>query len=152
MKLLIPTMDDRGLQGMPSDHFGSAPFFTFVDTESDEVETLRNGGSDHVHGACRPLDALGSRSVDAILCRGLGRRAYSRLQAQGIKVYVTLEKDVAGSIAALAEGRLRELASDETCYGHSHGEGHGHGQGFGQGQAGVAHGSLGRAQRGRNWE
>ena len=28
MKICIPTMDDRGREGMPSDHFGSAPFFT----------------------------------------------------------------------------------------------------------------------------
>ena len=35
MKICIPTMDDRGREGMPSDHFGSAPFFTFVDTEGE---------------------------------------------------------------------------------------------------------------------
>ncbi len=65
MKICIPTMDDHGLKGMPSDHFGSAPFFTFVDTETGEVETQPNGGAHHVHGACRPLDFLGSCPVDA---------------------------------------------------------------------------------------
>ena len=62
MKICIPTMDDRGKEGMPSDHFGSAPFFTFVDTETGEYEAVRNGGSSHVHGSCQPLKFLGTRT------------------------------------------------------------------------------------------
>ena len=127
MKICIPTLDDRGLEGMPSDHFGSAPFFTFVDTETEAVETQPNGGANHVHGACRPLDFLGTNPVDAIVCRGLGRRAFSRLKEGGITVFVTLEKDVRATLSALEEGRLRELTAEEACHGHSHGGGQGHG-------------------------
>lgn len=120
MKLCIPTMDDNGLKGMPSDHFGSAPFFTFVDTETGEVDTRRNGGAHHVHGACRPLDFLGTRPVDAIVCRGLGRRAFARLSGGGISVYVTLEEDVGATVTAFEDGRLRKLTSEEACHGHHH--------------------------------
>ena len=132
MKLCIPTMDDKGLQGMPSDHFGSAPFFTFVDTDTGEVEAQRNGGEHHVHGACRPLDFLGTRPVDAIVCRGLGRRAFSRLENGGISVFVTLEKDVEATVAAFKDGRLRHLTSEEACHGHDHA----HGPGLGRGHRG----------------
>ncbi|MFC1661153.1 NifB/NifX family molybdenum-iron cluster-binding protein [Gemmatimonadota bacterium] len=119
MKICIPTVDDRGLEGLPSDHFGSAPFFTFVDMVTGEVDTQRNGGAHHVHGACRPLDFLGTQSVDAILCRGLGKRAYSRLQGGGISVYVTMEKDVGATVTAFRDGRLHELKSEDACHGHS---------------------------------
>jgi predicted Fe-Mo cluster-binding NifX family protein len=134
MKLCIPTMDERGLAGMPSDHFGSAPFFTFVDTESGETEVERNGGSHHVHGACRPLDSLGTRGVDAVVCRGLGKRAFSRLKSGGVDVFVTLERDVGSTVEAFKEGRLRELTSEEACHGRDHGHGHGHGHGHAHGQ------------------
>jgi len=143
MKLCIPTLDDRGLEGMPSDHFGSAPYFTFVDSETGEVEAVRNGGAHHVHGACRPLDFLGTRPVDAILCRGLGKRAFSRLRAGGISVFVTLETDVAATVEAFKAGRLRQLTSEEACHGHSHGSragsGHSHDAGHGSG-GGYSHG------------
>jgi len=109
---------------MPSDHFGSAPFFTFVDSDTGEVQVERNGGAHHVHGACRPLDFLGTRPVDAILCRGLGKRAFARLQGGGISVYVTLETDVSGTVEAFKGGRLRQLTSDEVCHGHGHGHSH----------------------------
>lgn len=128
MKVCIPTMDDQGKEGMPSDHFGSAPFFTFVDTETGEYEPVRNGGSSHVHGSCQPLKFLGSRPVDAIIVRGLGRRAFARLADAGVQVFVTQEKNAEESIAALEDGRLRPLSSEEACHGHD-GGGRGHGPG-----------------------
>ena len=135
MNICIPTMDDRGKEGMPSDHFGSAPFFTFVDTETGHYEAVRNGGSSHVHGSCQPLKYLNQRPVDAIICRGLGKRAFSRLADAGIKVFVTLEKDVEESVTAFNDGRLKLLTSEEACHGHG-GDGRGHdGGGRGHGQA-----------------
>ena len=143
MRICIPTMDDRGKEGMPSDHFGSAPFFTFVDTETETYEAVRNGGSSHVHGACQPLKFLGTRPVDAVVCRGLGRRAFSRLADAGVQVFVTLEKNAEDTVAAMKDGRLRPLASEEACHGHDHG-GHDHG--------GHSHGhSHGSGGGGRGW-
>ena len=140
MKICIPTMDDKGLHGTPSDHFGSAPFFTFVDTDSEDLDIQRNGGAHHVHGACRPLEFLGTREVDAVACRGLGKRAFSRLRDGGIGVYVTLEKDVEATVRAYKDGRLRQLTSEEACQGHSHSHGGGHVH---------AHGDGGRPELGR---
>lgn len=149
MKLCIPTLDDKGLQGTPSDHFGSAPFFTFVDTDTGDIEIQGNGGDHHVHGACRPLEHLGAREVDVVVCRGLGKRAFSRLSSGGIGVYVTQEKDVDATIQAYEAGRLTELTIDEACGGHGHGHGggsghghfHGHGGGSGHGHGeGSGHG------------
>ena len=130
MRICIPTLDDKGREGMPADHFGSAPFFTFVDTEKGQYEAIRNGESSHVHGACQPLKFLGTRPVDAIVCRGLGRRAFSRLADAGVQVFVTLEKNAEETVAALKDGRLRPLSSEEACHGHGHG-GHGHGHAHG---------------------
>ncbi len=152
MKLCIPTLDDRGLEATPSDHFGSAPFFTFVDTDTGEVQAIRNDNSHHAHGACRPLRALDAHPVEAIVCRGLGRRALSRLEGDGIQVFVTLKGDVGASVDAFKDGRLRLLTPDQACRGHDggHGGGHGHahahthgaGAGLGRGRGiGGGHGN-----------
>ena len=126
---------------MPSAHFGSAPFFTFVDTESGEVESVENGGGEHAHGQCRPLAFLGSRPVEALLCRGLGRGALMKLQAGGVQVYITMEADVEKSLAAFKNGMLQQMTPVDACQGHGHG-GHGHAQG--------GHGRGGHGQRGCN--
>ena len=129
MRICIPTLDDRGRESTPSDHFGSAPFFTFFDTETEDYESLPNQGADHVHGSCHPLRHLGEGDVDAVICRGLGRRAFAKLSEQGVEVFVTLERNAGDSVKALADGRLRLLTSDQACHGHSHGHSHGHGGG-----------------------
>ena len=55
MKICIPTEDNRGLEGMVCGHFGSAPFFTLVDTDSGSCEIIGNSASEHGHGGCGEL-------------------------------------------------------------------------------------------------
>lgn len=143
MKIWIPTIDDRGPEGLPSAHFGASPFFTFFDLDTGEWEAVRNPSGGHEHGACRPLDAVLSRPADAILCGGLGGGAYSRLQRAGLRVYLAREADVSACIEAFKEGRLRELKDSEVCQGHGHGHGHGHSHGHGAGHGhGQGHGDA----------
>ncbi|MCJ7630524.1 MAG: NifB/NifX family molybdenum-iron cluster-binding protein [Longimicrobiales bacterium] len=142
MRICIPTMDDRGKEGVPSDHLGSAPYFTFVDTETGQYEAVPNGDSNHVHGACQPLKFLGTRHIDAMVCRGLGRGAFSRLADAGVQLFLTSEKNAEETVAAFEEGRLRPLTQDAACHGHGHG-GHGHGG------HGHSHGSGGAGRGGR---
>jgi predicted Fe-Mo cluster-binding NifX family protein len=40
MRLCIPTIDDAGLDAQLSAHFGSAPYYTIVDTESEAFEVV----------------------------------------------------------------------------------------------------------------
>ena len=152
MKLCIPTVNDGGMTGMPADHFGSAPFFTFVDTDTGQVETQRNGGANHAHGTCRPLSFLGSRTVDAIVCRGIGKRAFSRLEEGGIVVYVTLENDVEATVEAFKDGRLKQLTSQEACHGHSHHHGQGQGGGCDTASSQVTGSGRNRLRGFANWD
>ena len=132
MRICIPTLDDSGLQAIPSDHFGSAPFFTLVDTATEEVETIKNGDEHHVHGRCRPIYSLPVDSVDAIVCRGLGKRALARLRDTGISVLLTGAPNVSEILEAYRRNELVEMTAQEAC-GGGHGHGHQHGQGGGHG-------------------
>jgi predicted Fe-Mo cluster-binding NifX family protein len=69
MKICMPTIDDRGPDGLPSAHFGASPFFTLFDLDTGEWQALGNTMGGHEHGACRPLDTLAGHTVDAVLCR-----------------------------------------------------------------------------------
>ena len=126
MKICIPTIDNQGPKGLPSAHFGASPFFTVFDLGTGEWQALGNAVGSHDHGACRPLDVLAGQPVAAVLCRGLGAGAFSRLQQAGIKVYLTDQPDVASCLQAFREGSLRELTEAEVCHGHHHGPGQGH--------------------------
>ena len=117
MRLCIPTMDDGGLRAVPSDHFGSAPFFTLVDTETERAEVVPNTDTHHIHGQCDPLRSLEREKIDLVVCQGMGRRAMTLLCEAGIPFFITWKPDVAAILAAHREGRLGQEASQEADQG-----------------------------------
>jgi predicted Fe-Mo cluster-binding NifX family protein len=119
MRICIPTHGDEGLAAAVAGHFGRAPFLTLVDTDSGEVSVLAN--APHGEGHCHPTDALEGRSVEALLCSGVGRRALASLAEAGIRVLVTQAPRVDEAIAALHRGTVQLLGADDACAGH-HGE------------------------------
>ncbi|MFA5028586.1 MAG: NifB/NifX family molybdenum-iron cluster-binding protein [Candidatus Methylomirabilota bacterium] len=117
MKLCIPTLDDRGLAAPLSAHFGSAPYFTLVDTANGACEAHANGGT-HAHGACSPVAALSGLRPDAVLCGGMGARAAALLLQAGIRPLLVEAATVGEAVAALAAGRVQELTPDRACAAH----------------------------------
>lgn len=117
MRLCIPTLDDRGLEAALSAHLGSAPYFTLVDSDSGHVKVLANLYGQHETGNCRTPDALQGYGVEAVICRGLGRRAFGRLRDMDIPVYDSDEERAAGALHAFRLGRLKPLVSEAACHG-----------------------------------
>ena len=117
----IPTNDDHGIESVISSHFGRAPWFTFVNAVTGEVESLRNDEGSHVHGACVPTEEIMRRGVSGVLCRGIGRGASARLAAAGIAVYLTKESVTSSALEAIREGRATALDGAGACS-----ENHGH--------------------------
>ena len=119
MRICIPTVDDRGLDSQPSDHFGSAPYFTVVDTKSGECSSVTNGGHGH-GGSCTPLALLGPARVEAVACRGMGHGARAALESAGIQVLVAEGASVSEVVEASRRGncaafrRTRPAAATST--------------------------------------
>ena len=121
MKICIPTIDDRGVQGTASDHFGSAPFYTIVDVENEACEVLPNGGHGHGGGACVPVDQLSAHALDAVVCRGMGKGAMATMNRIGVEVLLAESYNVAEIVEAARNRKLRPLPADFACGGHHHG-------------------------------
>lgn len=131
MKICFPTQSNEGLDSKIFGHFGSAPVFLVVDTESGGITNQVNRDLHHTHGQCQPLRALSGQSVDAIIVGGIGAGALRGLNRAGLKVYRSLGTTIANDLACLASEELPELTPEQVCGGHSAGQGHGHGQGCG---------------------
>lgn len=121
MKLCIPVAENQALNSIVYGHFGSAPLFLLVDSETLVVEPLPNGGHDHVHGACNPLQALAGRAVDAVIVGGIGAGAVRGLRQAGIAVYHSSEQTVEEAVARYKAGELPEVDAQHACGGHSTG-------------------------------
>jgi predicted Fe-Mo cluster-binding NifX family protein len=120
MQICIPVIEDRGLESRVSGHFGSAPAFMIVDTESLVCRAIGNTNEHHAHGMCQPLAALAGEAVDGIVVGGIGMGALMKLQAAGITVFRAEHPTVAEAVSAYKAGRLQTVGHDGACAGHQH--------------------------------
>jgi len=137
MKLCIPSMGNRGLDDQVGEHFGRVPYYTMVDTETDEVKTVPND-SGHMGGQGYPAEILGNMGIDVMLCGGLGRRAIMMFEERGIMVYVGASGTVRDAVEAYKNKKLEAATDENACAqhafrgqgtdgGHEIGSGPGHG-------------------------
>jgi predicted Fe-Mo cluster-binding NifX family protein len=124
MQICIPVLDDRGLDSRVSAHFGSAPAFLIVDSESGQCRAIANNNQHHQHGMCQPLAAIAGEAIDSIVVGGIGMGALMKLQAAHIAVYHAQGETAGETLQAARAGTLR-LVSPATACGH-HGEHHSH--------------------------
>ncbi|HPF98522.1 MAG TPA: NifB/NifX family molybdenum-iron cluster-binding protein [Kiritimatiellia bacterium] len=123
MRICIPVVEYRGLDSPVNGHFGSAPAFALVDSETMSVEPVDNGDHGHVHGMCSPLKALAGSKPDAVIVGGIGRGALLGLRDLGIRVYHGAGSTVAQAVALIKAGKLSEIDENAVCGGHGHGGG-----------------------------
>lgn len=123
MKVVFPSNSQLGLTGSVYNHFGSAPFFVLVDTETGDYEVLTNLDKDHSHGNCQPLKAMGDITADVVVVGGIGDGALKKLVNAGINVFRSVEGTVESNLKLLKENGLEKFTPKLTCMGHSHGGG-----------------------------
>ncbi len=126
MKVCFAVEKDEGINSAVYGHFGSAPIFVMIDTDSGSVGTVNNRDLHHVHGACNPIQAIGGQAVDAVVVGGIGAGAINGLNARGIRVYGSIAETVKENLDLLKQGKLPLLTLQHACGGHSHGGGCAH--------------------------
>ncbi|HMK43056.1 MAG TPA: NifB/NifX family molybdenum-iron cluster-binding protein [Dissulfurispiraceae bacterium] len=118
MKLCFPVQENQGMESAVYNHFGSAPFFVLVDTESEQVTALGNCDQHHAHGACNPIMALNGEMVDAVVVGGIGGGALMKLNNKGIPVFRAAEGTIRQNVAQFFARELPQFTLQHTCGGH----------------------------------
>jgi predicted Fe-Mo cluster-binding NifX family protein len=119
MKICFPAQKDDGLDSTVYNHFGSAPLFVVVDTETNGLATINNRDQHHSHGACNPMKALDNQQIDAIIVGGIGAGALTRLNQMGIRVHRSQAETIRENMSMFASQSLPELTVQGCCGGHS---------------------------------
>lgn len=119
MRICIPTIDDCKEVSEVCDHFGSAPYFTIYDFETNGYETVSNSDNDHEHGTCHPMDNLKDKGINYVICRGLGKRALEKLNDSGIKVLRTDQSTIKDIVNSFTVNKPEEIDPENACQNHS---------------------------------
>ena len=120
MKICFPVVEAKGLESEVYGHFGSAPAFIVVETETKAVSAIQNNDMHHDHGACNPLKALDNQRVDAVVVGGIGFGALNKLKQSGIKVFQAQALTVNENVQLIHSQNLPEFSPQNTCAGHGH--------------------------------
>lgn len=126
MKVCFPVQRNEGVESRVYNHFGTAPMFVVVDTETKAVSVIANRDQYHAHGACSPVRALGDHKVDAIVVGGIGGGALRGLNQSGIRVYQAQAQNIKENVAMFLNSALPEFTPQRSCGGHTHGGGCSH--------------------------
>ncbi len=118
MRICFPVLENRGMESLVYNHFGSAPMFIVVDTDSNEVQAISNNDQHHVHGACNPVMAMNGEYVDAVVVGGIGAGALNKLNQRGIRVFRALGAKVIDNVELLRANTLPQFSLQHTCAGH----------------------------------
>lgn len=124
MKVCFPVVEDKGLESEVYGHFGSAPLFIVVDTETGTAGKITNNNQHHAHGMCNPVLALNHQPVDAVVVGGIGAGALNKLHQSGIRVFQARAAAVQANLDLLSGGGLPEFTLQHCCGGHGSGCAH----------------------------
>lgn len=126
MKICFPVEVNQGMSSQVFGHFGSAPLFVVVNTETGDVASITNSDQIHEHGACNPIAGLGGHQVDAIVVGGIGGGALSKLNRSGLRVFQAQPGTIFTNIELFKTDDLPEYMPGHTCGGHGHDHGCSH--------------------------
>ena len=125
MKICIPTVGNNGLDDTIGEHFGRVPTYTIINLDNDEVKVIPNT-SQHTGGIGYPPEIMVKEGVNAMVCRGLGRRAISMFEEFGIDVYIGATGTVKDAIEDFKQGRLQKASESDACGRHAFQDQHHH--------------------------
>jgi len=119
--------------------FGRCAYFTIVETDGMNCETIPNEGASASGGAgIQSAQLLASKNVEAVITGNCGPNAASALSAAGINLYTGQFGTVADALDRFKNGELVPAKGPNVGdhYGSGGGGGRGMGRGMGMGKGG----------------
>ena len=124
-KIAIPILDDTGLSGKISEHFGHCRLFAIVEVDGESIveNTIFANPDDHANGCGNLITQLQKQKVDTVIALGMGAGMFGRCNEQGIKVLLADKErhgDASAAINDLLADKLIPMQTLNLCKGSGH--------------------------------
>jgi predicted Fe-Mo cluster-binding NifX family protein len=120
-RVVIPVLNESGLDAQLSEHFGRAPYFAVIDLDENgnisNQRTVPNVG-EHFGGSGQRAEGILQLKPNAIITYGMGPRGLSIYQSVRVAVLRANANTVREVIAAYNRDELEELT--EGCHQARH--------------------------------
>ena len=113
-RVTVPIQNDKGLDSISSEHFGSAPFFAILDIEGEQIlnfQTIENQGAILLHKkGIKAAQQLVEQKVDILLASDLGEGPFHMLGDNLILIYhLPKSVEVKEAIRLLNQNQLGKM-------------------------------------------
>ena len=106
-----------GLDAQIDPRFGRSQYFTIVNTETMEHDSLENRNVDAAAGAGpQSAQTMADKGVEAVITKNVGPSAMTTLKAAGIKVYMATADSVDEVLELLKRNRLEEITGQRVRF------------------------------------
>ncbi|MFA4916510.1 MAG: NifB/NifX family molybdenum-iron cluster-binding protein [Syntrophales bacterium] len=96
-----------GLDAQVDPRFGRCQYFTIVDTDTMEFESVENSNAATMGGAgIQAAQFVANRGVETVLTGNVGPNAYNTLQAAGVKIIGGVSGAVKKVVEAYKSGKI----------------------------------------------
>lgn len=113
MRLCFPVEQNLGLKSRIYYHFGSAPLYLLIDTETEDIQELPWLAKEEV--PCTQARFMREQQVEALVLSGVGEKALTRLVDFGIQVYEAKGVTIADNLICLSDNRLHHYEPEQAC-------------------------------------
>lgn len=122
MRIGVAAEDDNLLESAVSQHFGRCPFYILVDLEDGELANVESVANPYFesHEPGQVPQFIHRNGVEVMLTGGMGRRAISLFDQQGISVATGASGTVGEALSAYLDGKLNESAPCKKSRSHKH--------------------------------
>jgi len=112
MKIAVTAENDNGFASNVNPHFGRSPYFAIVDTQTDEIDLVKNEAARASGGAgVSAAQLISDRGVEALISGSVGPKAYTALSRGNIEMYIKKGGTVKEAVEAFEKGSLSQLTS-----------------------------------------
>jgi predicted Fe-Mo cluster-binding NifX family protein len=112
MKIAVTAENDNGFASNVNPHFGRSPYFAIVDTQTDEIDLVKNEAARASGGAgVSAAQLISDRGVEALISGSVGPKAYTALSRGNIDMYIKKGGTVKEAVEAFEQGSLSQLTS-----------------------------------------
>ncbi|MBC2606260.1 NifB/NifX family molybdenum-iron cluster-binding protein [Pelagicoccus albus] len=121
-RLVMPVIENNGLESLISEHFGQAPGFLAIDCDGQNPVYL-DAQEARGPSECAPIDALARSGAKYVLCKGMGKGALKRCLHASLQVMQAKGNTVAEVLEAVREEGWADFPDSAIC---DHGGDHHH--------------------------
>lgn len=110
MKIIIPAVESGDFETEIHENFGRADYFALIDSETDQIEFIKNKAAAQSSGAgVGAAQLCADQKADIVTGYHFGPKAYKALTAAGIEVLdLTDQKLIKEAYNDYQAGRLKE--------------------------------------------